>query len=218
MRLHYIQHVPFETPGLILDWANKNNHSLSSTMLYKNEKLPNITDFDMLVIMGGPMNIYDFDKHPWLKNERDFIKNAIYSDKKIVGICLGAQLIASVLGADIYQNDNKEIGWFKVNHNNKQTAVLHWHGDTFDLPDGANLIFTNNTCVNQGFIYNKSVLALQFHLEMSYSQVEAIIDNCIDELDEDGIFIQSAADILAGRINIDAAEDLLYDLLDELTQ
>ncbi|WP_211325058.1 type 1 glutamine amidotransferase [Hydrogenothermus marinus] len=114
MRIHYFQHVPFETPANIENWAKEKGHLFKGTYLYKNQPFPDFSSFDMLVIMGGPMSVSDENKYPFLKREKIFIENAIKLNKKVVGICLGAQLIAEVLGSKVYKNKEKEIGWYPV--------------------------------------------------------------------------------------------------------
>lgn len=150
IRIHYLQHVPFEGPAGIVKWARKKGHKLTGTHLYNYEVLPHIDEFDFLVVMGGPMNIYEEGDYPWLKYEKQFIKDAIKNNKIVVGICLGAQLIADVLGGKVTKNSEREIGWLSVTFNSmaskydffkdfpKEFYVFQWHGDTFStLPEGA---------------------------------------------------------------------------------
>ena len=148
MRIHYLQHMGCEGLGRIANWAAERGHAVSGTHLYRGDPLPNDDAFDFLVIMGGPMNIYEYRNHPWLTAEKPFIKRAIENGKIVLGVCLGAQLIADVLGAKIHQNASFEIGWFPVRFTAarrsipamrdfpEELSVLHWHGDTFDLPPG----------------------------------------------------------------------------------
>lgn len=206
MRFHFIQHVPFEGPGYIHTWCHDNSISLSRTALYKGEPLPSLADFELLFVMGGPMNIHDTKKYPWLNTEKKFIESAIAAEKSVVGICLGAQLIAHVLGAPVIRNDEKEIGWFPL----EKTAsgqgpletllpesfyALHWHGDTFALPGGARHLARSRACENQAFLYDERVLGLQFHLESTELSVKDILLNCADELVE-GTWIQKPDQIL----------------------
>ncbi|NPA36977.1 MAG: type 1 glutamine amidotransferase [Chlorobi bacterium] len=193
LRIHYFQHVPFEGPGYIEQWALNNGHKLSSTHFYKGDKLPGIDDFDWLVIMGGSMNIFDKNLL-WLNEEKEFLKKTIDAGKSVVGVCLGAQLIAHVLGADVYANDEKEIGWWpvKLTKEGKKHPLLtgipdefstfHWHGDTFDTPEGAVHLMSSDVCRNQAFLYKEKVLALQFHFETTKYSVKEIVANCRDEL------------------------------------
>jgi len=189
MKLHYLQHVPFEGLGIIEDWAKTQDAEISCTRLFAGEQLPDIGSFDWLVVMGGPMGIYDHKEHPWLIAEKEFIKAAIDTGKTVLGICLGAQLIADVLGAKVYPGSQKEIGWFPIQRSEGAPELLpatltafHWHGDTFELPAGATRLASSEACKNQGFIYNDRVVALQFHLETTPESMEALIENCAEEL------------------------------------
>ncbi|MEI9934936.1 MAG: type 1 glutamine amidotransferase [Ferruginibacter sp.] len=178
MRLHFIQHVPFEHPAHLLKWTTQKKYSFSITKIYEGELLPPITDFDLLVIMGGPMGAYDEHKFTWLKTEKQFIKDAILANKKVFGICLGAQLIANVLEAKVYPHTQKEIGWWPVKKiaANKDHPLIkelpdefvsfHWHGDTFDLPTNSIHLFKSEACDRQGFLYKNNVLGVQFHPEV----------------------------------------------------
>ena len=187
MRLHYLQHVPFEDLANIEVWAKDKGHLISKTALFNGEKVPKLSDFDWLIILGGPMSIYEEKKYPWLKMEKKLIKKVIYEKKVVLGICLGAQLIADALGSKIYKNEYEEIGWFFVNKTDeaKESAVfdrlserfiaLHWHGDTFNIPTGAIRIAESEGCSNQAFEYNGRVIGLQFHLESTVDSVNKLI-------------------------------------------
>ena len=122
-RLHYIQHVPFETPGSIIDWARTSGVALSSSHMYKDESFPDTGAFDLLVVMGGSMGVQDGAKYKWLKAEKDFIETALKADKPVLGICLGAQLLADVLGAGVRKNRDKEIGWFPVTTTTENASI-----------------------------------------------------------------------------------------------
>lgn len=203
MRIHYLQHVPFEGPGIIKNWVDTKNYLLTCTKFYESGILPDVNEIDWLIVMGGPMSVKDEDEYSWLIKEKTFIKKAIDSGKVVIGICLGAQLIADVLGAKIYRNDNKEIGWFpvkKVLNEAKpnlfsglpeEFTAFHWHGETFDIPAGAVHLAYSEACRNQAFLYNNKVLGLQFHMEVTRDSVLGLIENCKDEL-VPGNYIQSA--------------------------
>lgn len=200
MRIHYFQHVPFEDLANIEDWANKKGYTVSATRLFDREALPSMDRFDWLIIMGGPMNIYEEEEYPWLASEKKFIKEAIKAGKLILGICLGAQLLADVLGGRVTRNQNKEIGWFPVTRLKEagislldflpeEFMAFHWHGDTFEIPPGAKRLAGSLACKNQAFQYGDRVLGLQFHLESSQGSIEKLIENCRNEITE-GQFIQ----------------------------
>uniref|UniRef100_UPI0035623CEA type 1 glutamine amidotransferase n=1 Tax=Pontiella sp. TaxID=2837462 RepID=UPI0035623CEA len=110
MNLHWLQHVPFEGLGTIEQWAADHGAEITCTRLYAGDALPDLNSFDRLVVMGGPMGIHDHGEHPWLVEEKRFIKQAIDANKTVVGICLGAQLMADALGAEVYPGPHKEIG------------------------------------------------------------------------------------------------------------
>ena len=207
MKLHYLQHVPFEDLARIEDWATDRGHEISRTQLYDGQKLPGMDEFDWLVIMGGPMNIYEEDKYPWLAGEKRFIRDAIISNKIVLGICLGGQLIADVLGCNVRRNSCKESGWHsvKLTPEGQKSRIfnvlpntfmaLHWHGDTFEIPPEALRTAESEACANQAFALGKAV-GLQFHLESSIDSIEHLIKNCGDELVE-GKYIHSPQEILS---------------------
>jgi len=192
MRAHYLQHVPFEGLGSIATWLETAGHEISSTRFFDSAELPEINSIELLVVLGGPMSINDEDKYPWLVREKEFIKKVIESGKPVLGICLGAQLIASAMGASVYRNPETEIGWFPVygikSDNTPlltlppSASVFHWHGETFDLPHGASLLASSKGCKNQAFQIGASVIGLQFHLETNPESARNIVFHCRDEL------------------------------------
>jgi GMP synthase-like glutamine amidotransferase len=176
MRIHSLEHEPFEGLGNIEVWAKNKGHSITRTLLFKNEKPPKTSDFDWLIIMGGSMNIYEEDKFPWLKAEKEFIAKAIAANKIVLGVCLGSHLIADVLGGKVSKNQYTEIGWFPVSLTREVRdssifsslpgifSAFHWHGDTFKIPHGVALIAQSVGCANQVFECGRAI-GLQFHLE-----------------------------------------------------
>lgn len=226
MRAHYLQHVPFEGLGSIEYWLQDSGYQISSTQFFKSGLLPEIEDIDFLVVMGGPMSVNDETEHPWLVREKEFIKCAIESGKPVLGICLGAQLIANSMGGEVFPNSVKEIGWFPVEAVQserasvfrfpKETEVFHWHGETFSLPTGAMQIAKSKGCENQAFQIGKNVVGLQFHLETTSVSAQAIVENCRNELVE-GEYIQSEAEILsASDERYSSINTLMRSILDYL--
>ena len=227
-RIHYIQHVAYEGLGSIEEWAFTNGYLLSATRLYETPVFTNIPEFDWLIVLGGPMGVYDEDKFGWLKEEKQLIKQVIDADKKVLGICLGAQLIAEVLGASVYSNKEKEIGWFEVSFTKEaastelffdapsKTTVFHWHGDTFNLPDGSTHLAYSDACANQAFVYKKKVVGLQFHLESTEHSLEDIYTAGAAELVSGQPYIQSAKEIYEQRGFAKQNKALLFTLLDRL--
>ena len=215
-RLHFIQHVPFEGIVYIETYARNNGFLISGTRIYENNPFPKPDAYDWLVIMGGPMGVHDERIHPWLLDEKKCIEQAIERGKKVIGICLGAQLIAAVLGAKVYANRAREIGWFPVTLTPaaRETGIckgisdrftaFHWHGDTFDIPRGALHIAVSDACANQAFIYDGHVIGLQFHCESTAGAIAGLIDNCGNEIGE-GPYMQTAEAI---RSNLDRIAEI----------
>lgn len=191
MQTHILQHVPFEGPGSIAVWLAERRATVTFTRFYESPSLPEPADVDFLIIMGGPMSVHDTQEHPWLTEEKEFIRAIITLGKPVLGICLGAQLIASSLGAEAYKGPQKEIGWFPVTAESTgvdvfrfpaTVTVFHWHGETFDLPQGAVRLARSPVCPNQAFQLGKKVIGLQFHLETTLASAALMIENCGDEL------------------------------------
>jgi GMP synthase (glutamine-hydrolysing) len=175
--------------------------------------------------MGGPMGVHDEETYPWLRHEKKLIEGAVKHGKTILGICLGAQLIAQVLGAAVYQNKYREIGWFDIETcpaiNNtilaevfpQKSRVFHWHGDTFDIPKGAVHIAKSKACLNQGFVYENRVIGFQFHMESTLQTVKKLILNCSDEIDNSE-YVQSETKILSETDNFSNINNLMRGVLD----
>lgn len=221
-RLHVLQHVPFEGPATIAGWARERGYRISTTPLYAGAPLPPLGDVDFLVVMGGPMNVDEEDRHPWLAPEKRFIERAVGAGKTVLGVCLGAQLIAAALGAGVYRNRHREIGWFPVELEPPGLADLpasfeafHWHGDTFDLPRGAVRVARSAGCENQAFVHGDRVVALQFHLEVDRSAVDALLENCREEL-ASGLYVQTAAEIRGDERRFAALNEKMRRILDRL--
>ena len=205
MRVYVLQHVPFEELGNIEPWLVQQNAEIHYCRLYANDPLPDVHDVDLLIVLGGPMSVNDKSHYPWLVAEKAFLAQAIAAEKPIVGICLGAQLIASCQGARIYSNYAKEIGWFDITAVAASGDVLplpatmhvfHWHGETFELPANAVLLASSVACNNQIFQLGKRVIGLQCHLETTEENARSMVLHCADEL-TGGSFIQDADEILA---------------------
>lgn len=228
-RAHYLQHVPFEGLGSIERWLIDQQHQITVTRLYANDAFPDIKDIDWLIVMGGPMGIYDYDEYAWLKSEKAFIRACIDADKTVLGICLGGQLIADTLGAKVTRNPHVEIGWLpiQVDAQSKESAigkilseadqVFHWHGDTFSLPAGAQHLAKSEGCANQAYLYNGKVLGLQFHLETTREGAQALCKECADEL-VPNTYIQTAKEILHSEPKFKHANQLMAKLLTALSQ
>ncbi len=179
VRVHWLQHAEHEGLGSIEPWLKARGHQITRTRFHLDERLPQANDFDWLIVMGGPMNIYEEAAFPWLRDEKRLLKAALESGKRVLGICLGAQLIADQLGGPVTRNPHQEIGWFPIRreagaaHSGlvadwpETFDVFHWHGDSFALPPGALHLASSAGCRNQGFQYGRRVLGVQFHLEIT---------------------------------------------------
>jgi GMP synthase-like glutamine amidotransferase len=223
MNIHYFQHVPFEGPGTIAEWVERHGHKATVTRFFSDDEPPDLNSIDWLIVMGGPMGIHEHDKYPWLVGEKTYIRQAIEAGKVVLGICLGAQLIADVLGARVVPKRHKEIGWFPVQLTSERLMdcladglnVFHWHGDTFELPPGAERIASSEACINQGFLFSDRVVALQFHLETTPESAAALIANCGDEL-VDAPWIQKADEMLGDAQRFHSINQAMACLLDHL--
>lgn len=227
MRIHSLQHVPFEDLAYIESWASGKGHSITKTLLFEEREFPEVHDFDAIIIMGGPMGVYEDDKYPWLSGEKRFIEKAVSAHKIVLGICLGAQLIADVLGARVYKNEHKEIGWFPVNVTDAaqdslvfrtlppEFMAFHWHGDTFDIPSGAIRMAESRGCANQAFEYNKKVVGLQFHLESTRESIDKLLTKCGDEIVE-GKYIQSSKKMLSVFNEVKLINEVMRTFLDNM--
>lgn len=229
MHLHYFQHVSFEGLGCIEQWAADKGHQLSSTRWYEMPGLhPAWETADWLIIMGGPMGVNEQQQYPWIGEELRAIQAAVEQGKKVLGICLGAQLIAAALGAAVYPNPQKEIGWFPVTFSTDllptglqeilppAVTVFHWHGDTYAVPSGAVIFASSDVCAHQAFIFQERVMGLQFHLEVTAAAVEDMLVHGAAEL-QPADRIQSAEIIREQQQqHITTNNQLMYRLLDYL--
>jgi GMP synthase-like glutamine amidotransferase len=220
MKIAALFHVSFEKLGLIEDWILTKGYSLTEYHLYHDPRLPLIHEFDMLIIMGGSMSVNDEERFPWLATEKELIRRCRASEKPVLGICLGAQLITSALGNKVYPGRYTEIGWFPVEFNQGEESgmlfpglpakatVFHWHGDTFDLPVGAVLLGSSAVTPVQAYIADGILLALQFHLEIKPENISLMINHAGEEL-VSSPYIQDAGALSAGLINLSENKVLL---------
>ena len=222
MRIAVLQHVPFEGPAAIADWAAARGFDVAVRHLYRGDPLPELSEFDMLVVMGGPMSANDEAALAWLAPEIARVGEAIASEKLVLGVCLGAQIIAKSLGAKVYKGRHKEIGWFPVQAEAAHPlfaglpsdfVAFHWHGETFDLPEKAVRLASTAATPNQAFAVGAKVLGLQFHMEATKESVEALLENASGEIG-DGPYEQKPDAIRAGVSECAALRAHLTRLLD----
>jgi len=228
LRIACLQHVPFEGPGTVADWARSRNHRLSVIRLFEAGGFPSTESFDWLVVLGGPMGVHDDAAHSWLAAEKALIRWAIEDGRTVVGICLGAQLIAHVLGAPVGRGTHREIGWHPVQLTPDARAMpamapvpdtftaFHWHADAFAVPEGGTLVASSAGCREQGFVWGDRVVGLQFHLETTPDGIDALIAHCPQDL-HPGPFVQDIPDLRAGAARHgEQAHRILASMLDAL--
>ncbi len=231
MRVHILQHVEFEGPERIADWAVARGWTVTATRFFAGEAPPETTDgIQFLVVMGGPMGVHDERRHPWLAAEKRFIRDAVRANLPILGVCLGAQLLANVLGSRVYRSAYKEIGWWPVKQVPDAAAsplaavwpaefeAFHWHGDTFDLPSGAVHLARTLGCKHQAFLAGGRFLGLQFHLEATPDSLQLLAREGDHEL-MPGVFVETdAATFTADPVRIERCHQLLDATLDWLAK
>lgn len=227
MRIAWLQHVPFEGLGVIGEWASERDHALERVALFE-RGFAHPAPFDMLVVMGGPMSVGDELEHPWLAEEKAFIRRAVADGRFVLGVCLGAQLLAAALDAEVTRNAEREIGWFDVDLTTEgrvsnvlgvlpeRLEAFHWHGDTFGIPVGAVRTASSEACANQAFeLDGGRVTGVQFHLEVTPDGVRDLVSACGSDLDG-GPYVQSEDAVLGSSSQFDAAGARMRALLDAM--
>jgi GMP synthase (glutamine-hydrolysing) len=194
MNILFVTHASFEKPGSIELWAKKHNHRTHEVKPYDGEALPTIDGYDMLVVMGGPQSPIEIEKSPYLKEEIELVKQALKKKKRIVGVCLGAQLITEALGATTERSPNKEIGMYPVELLSgaatdpvfsdfpSQFKVMHWHSDMPGIADGIELLAKSEGCPRQIFRFGDRVYGFQCHFELTKELVEGMVKHCGGDL------------------------------------
>ncbi len=224
MRIEIVQHVDFEGPAAIAPWLVERGHQLSTTLLSAGDPLPDWRDREAAIIMGGPMNVDENEDYPWLLTEKQWLQTAIAADKKLVGICLGAQLLAQALGATVAPGPEPEIGWFPIQFSAAAQAIagipaeliaFHWHGDQFSLPPAAISLAQSAVCPQQGFLWGDRILGLQCHLEMTPAAIATLTKAAAADL-RPARFIQSSQTMLAGCDCCSSNHAVLFALLTNL--
>ena len=226
MRIQCLQHVYYEGPACILEWAARRGHEFAVFRPPQGDDFPNPGDFDLLIVLGGPFGADEEKKLPWLAAEKKFVRRVIEGGGLMLGICLGAQLAAKALGATVYPLAHKEIGWYPVSRAAGATdsrfgeimpdsiEAFHWHGDTFDIPSGAIHLASSDACHHQGFAHDEQVVGLQFHLEPSADWVAGLIKRDADQL-VDGPYIQAASDITRDDTRYGSVNRVMEQILDQ---
>ncbi len=178
-----VQQVPHESPGMITTWLHNNEQDYKTSQAWLNQSIAFEEDFQGLIIMGGPMSVNEQDRCPFLQQEMKMIEACLQEEKPILGVCLGSQLLAKVLGARVYPGPQPEIGWYPVQltpeaesdslfrGEAKEQWMFHWHGETFDLPQGATLLASSRLYPHQAFRYGRSAYGLQYHFEVTEEMI-----------------------------------------------
>lgn len=226
MNILILKHFEFENYSMIHHWAEVHGHQAlirePASGLLKQE----FDDADLIIITGGPMSVYEEEAYPWMVQEKECILEAIRQEKKVLGICFGAQMLAEILGGRVYRHSYQEIGWHRIVRTAERHVWLQdvpeefysfqWHGDTFELPPGSVWLAHSEGCVNQAFSYNDNTVGLQFHLESSPRSIELMLHNWKDALRE-APYIQSAEQIKKEMDRSEQAIEILYSILDRIS-
>jgi GMP synthase (glutamine-hydrolysing) len=192
MAVLIIKNIQTEGPGTIEEFLRKEDIPFHIVELELGHIPPSLKSYNTIVILGGPMGVYEMETNPKLMAGSRIIREAINRDLKILGICLGSQMIAHCLGADVYPGPEKEIGWYHIEITGdglkdplmrklaihpgvgdfwRKFRVFHWHGDTFDLPPGAMLLASSARYKNQAFRFGNRIYGLQFHVEVTKDMI-----------------------------------------------
>lgn len=225
MKILSISHASFERLGHIETWAHKKNHIIRKVNPYRGETLPKVNDFDFIIIMGGPQSMLRMKDAPYLADEIEFIKQALKLNKPILGVCLGAQLIAEALGAKTERSPHQEVGMYLIELLDAakddpvfqqfphKFEVMHWHYDMPGLPEGAVLLAKSEGCPHQAFRYGDRVYGLQFHFEMTENLLNVMVENYIADLIQKSEYIRPVREILetdCSEINLKLESILEY--------
>lgn len=229
MRIHALINYSMANLGTIEEWTKEKGFQITTTKVYETTKFPSADEFDLLIILGGTMGAYEEEDNPWLRQEKKFISSVIKQNKAVLGICLGAQLIAETIGGKVYPHVHEEIGWWDVHFSenvknydlfeglSEQLSLFQYHGDTFDLPTDAVWLAASEASKNQAFIYKDNVLGLQFHPEFSKAQLENIVSKHGEDITP-GPYTQMPKEFLTKTNNFAQAKEFLFTLLDNFSK
>lgn len=227
MNILCITHADFETPGVIQDWAHKNKYHFTICKPYKGEILPTIYEFDLLIVMGGPQGACELDKDPYLYDEVALIKDAITHNKKVLGFCLGAQLIGIALGAQATRSPEKEIGVFPItltahaahdpllNQLPSEFEVIHWHNDMPGLTSTSEILAASAGCPRQIVKYTPLVYGFQCHLEITHEGIQTMINECGNDL-KPSTYTQNEIELL--EQNYETINQRMHQILNRFVQ
>ncbi len=218
LRISILVHGPGSRPDAIAEWAFDRGHAADLRYLFRGDVLPELADFDWLISTGGPMNCHQDEAYPFLGSETQLIAQAIAAGKGVLGLCLGAQLMARALNAPVKKNDHWEVGWHPVEINDPKLGkatltAFQWHQDTFELPEDALLVATNSATRNQAFRVSDRVVGIQFHPEAIHQWVQ---ECAIDPEYPEGPFVQTRSEVVQGLIHQPAMNYWFRGLLQQI--
>lgn len=192
---------------MIGEWLQSQGWRQEYTRFFQGDALPDVHAVDAVVAMGGPMSVHDEARLPWLRQEKAFLLECMQGGVPVLGVCLGAQLMAAALGAEVGPSPDREIGWHAVQTEGgaRATALgftepftaLHWHGEMFDVPPGGERLASSAGCPNQAFVWGERALGLQFHLEATPESVAEMVTHLAD-YETPGRWVQGADALVAG--------------------
>lgn len=232
MKIHIIMHESFEAPGAIEDWIKRKGHDVTYTRLYEGDTLPEDTNFDFLIVMGGPQSpatTIEESPHFDAQKEKALIKQAAEQEKIVLGVCLGAQLIGAALGAKFDHSPNREVGVFPITltEDGKQDPIIgafpekfmvgHWHGDMPGLTPEAKVLATSEACPRQIVRYTPKIYGFQCHFEFTPEVIEGLIENSEDEREGyKGLpYVETAEQLRSHKYS--EMNNLLFSFLDKIS-
>lgn len=221
VQIYSLEHAPHEDPVYITQWLYEKEVNLHPVRLYKGDHFPDVAEVGVLLIMGGFMNIYEEKEFPWLIEEKVFIRKVIEAGKPVLGICLGGQLIADILGGKVTKASKPEYGWHTINRVShiphlingwtsrisalfpEKLDVFEWHQDTFAIPEGAIRLYASEYCENQAYLYQDRVFGFQFHPEMDELTIREFLYYSSSEIKEKGL--EDIKNDILKRISLNAS-------------
>lgn len=227
MNILCITHADFETPGVIESWAYNKGHAFQISKPYKGEKLPSISSFDFLIVMGGPQSPLNLNDAPYLVDEINLIKESIQQNKRILGFCLGAQLIGEALSAKTGRSPEKEVGVYPITLTDeglkdplleglpKNFLVIHWHNDMPGLSNNSALLSYSKGCPRQIVRYKPLVYGFQCHLEITLDGIQTMINAAPEDL-KPSTFTQTKEELISQ--DYASINRMMINLLDKFVQ
>ncbi|MES2962348.1 MAG: type 1 glutamine amidotransferase [Bdellovibrionota bacterium] len=216
LRVHVLQHSDDTPPGTVVEWLTARGHDFKLVKLQNGDALPRLGETDWLIILGGGMNVDEVEKYPFLTAEKALLKEAIATKKTCLGLCLGGQLLAQALGAEVKRHAHWEVGWHGLHLGSgpeSRLIVFQWHQDTFDLPAGSHLVATNSITENQAFAFGENIIGVQFHPEAT----EEWVRECAADTDYPvGPHVQPAEQVLEGIVFLVPMKKWFFTLLERM--